>query len=53
MKISESSDVLTDEDRFFADVNGQCENLEFKLWEEFSMVATNILEKMEARNNSE
>ncbi|KAK7605197.1 hypothetical protein V9T40_007055 [Parthenolecanium corni] len=44
---------LLDEDRFFSNFNDHSKNLEYKLWEEFSTVATNILEKMEAHNNSE
>lgn len=42
-----------DEDRFFAQYEDPSKLTEYKMWEDFSVVATNILEKMDARNVSE
>ncbi|XP_065215268.1 armadillo repeat-containing protein 2 [Planococcus citri] len=44
---------LLDEDKFFAHYSDALKSMEYKQWEDFSVVATNILEKMEARNSSE
>ena len=41
---------IPDEDRLFPDYNDQLKSQQYKLWEEFSFVATNILEKMETKS---
>lgn len=39
-----------DEDKLFSGSNVDKTTTEYKLWEEFSVVATNLLERMECRN---